>query len=106
MLHLIEWCASMQGSGSISCSCEVPISCWSDRTSCGLMCLQTTKRDIIGVVHIGNTTLDKRVREFATTTAAALTVAEFDEQAEELELETQRLLEEKVCLSVADEPTS
>jgi hypothetical protein len=35
----------------------------------------------MAVVHIGWNTLDKRVREFTSTTASTLTIDEFEEQA-------------------------
>lgn len=38
-----------------------------------------TKREIVGVVHVGEGTLSKRVDEFSETAVGALTVQEFDE---------------------------
>ena len=55
--------------------------------------LEFTRRQIVAVVHIGEATLAKRVSEFATTAAGALTLTEFDTRCRELEEEQQALLE-------------
>ena len=44
-----------------------------------------SKKEIVGVVHIGETTLLKRVNEFTTTEAGGLTVDEFESHTEAAE---------------------
>jgi hypothetical protein len=46
----------------------------------------------MGVVHVGWSTLDKRVREFSSTAASALTPKEFEAVAEAAEEQTAQLL--------------
>jgi hypothetical protein len=51
-----------------------------------------TKADVMGVVHIGWGTLDKRVREFAATPSAGLTPREFEAVAAAAEEQAAALL--------------
>ncbi|KAG1655086.1 hypothetical protein FOA52_004226 [Chlamydomonas sp. UWO 241] len=57
---------------------------------------ERTKQDIIGVVHIGWSTIEKRVKEFANTSSSLLTHAEFTNMsgklAQEHEAEAERML--------------
>eukprot|EP00898_Chlorokybus_atmophyticus_P004409 jgi/Chlat1/496/Chrsp103S01101 len=53
---------------------------------------ERSKRDVIAVVHVCEATLKKRLTEFESTEASALTISEFEQQAKELE--TQLQLEE------------
>lgn len=46
---------------------------------------QTTRRQVISVVHIGASTLGKRVDEFGATRAGDLTVADFNRRCREQE---------------------
>lgn len=55
--------------------------------------LEFTRREIVAKIHIGEATLAKRVSEFATTSAGALTMNEFDNRAQEIEAEQMALLE-------------
>lgn len=48
---------------------------------------------MIRIVHIGESTLEKRVSEFAGTDASALTAVEFEEHSKELERDEQLRLE-------------
>ena len=50
---------------------------------------QLAKADVIRVVHVGESTLDKRVAEFADTAAGALTVVEFEDRSRQIEDEEQ-----------------
>lgn len=43
----------------------------------------TTRREVISVVHIGASTLGKRVEEFGATRAGNMKVAEFDRRSRE-----------------------
>lgn len=51
-----------------------------------------TKADVMGVVHVGWSTLDRRVREFAASGASALTPKEFEAVAAAAEEQTAALL--------------
>ncbi len=51
------------------------------------------KAEIVSVVHIGETTLAKRVSEFAQTSAGELTATEFELRASELRIEQDRAAE-------------
>ncbi len=50
----------------------------------GIAGFERTKRDVIRVVHIGATTLAKRVTEFAGTSASAYTFDDFEVHGEGL----------------------
>ena len=52
-----------------------------------------TRADVIRIVHIGDSTLEKRVSEFAGTDASALTAIEFEEHSKELERDEQLRLD-------------
>lgn len=47
----------------------------------------------MNIVHVGEATLAKRVKEFALTTSGDLTVEEFEEQIKELEAQTKKELQ-------------
>ena len=47
---------------------------------------QTSKNDVIRVVHVGEATLDKRVSEFSKTDASDLTALEFEEHSKQVPL--------------------
>lgn len=51
---------------------------------------ERTKREIISVVHVGWSTVEKRVMEFAQSDVGDLTVAEFEKKAKEIEDEKVR----------------
>lgn len=53
----------------------------------------------MGVVHVGWTTLDKRVREFSSSAASALTPREFEAVAQAAEEQTALLLAHVVSVS-------
>jgi hypothetical protein len=55
----------------------------------------------MGVVHVGWSTLDKRVREFSSTAASALTPKEFEAVAEAAEEQTAQLLAHVVRATLA-----
>jgi transcription factor IIIB subunit 2 len=50
-------------------------------------------RDVVGVVHIGEHTLSKRLYEFSSTSASAYTADEFDARAREIEAQESAALE-------------
>ncbi len=52
---------------------------------------ECTKREIIGVVHVGWTTVERRVVEFANSRAGDLTVADFEQSVAEQRLEEERV---------------
>lgn len=52
--------------------------------------------DVMGVVHVGWATLDKRVREFSAVAAARLTLKEFEAAAAAAEQEQEALLADLV----------
>ena len=68
-----------------------------------------TKAEVIAVVHVGETTLSKRVSEFAATNEASLTAQKFkqyvikDEEAEEEHLQALRDPLRKPALEGPDE---
>lgn len=68
-----------------------------------------TKAEVIAVVHVGETTLSKRVSEFAATNEASLTAQKFkqyvikDEEAEEERLQALRDPLRKPALEGPDE---
>ena len=47
---------------------------------------QTSKNDVIRVVHVGETTLDKRVSESSKPAASDLTALEFEEHSKQVAL--------------------
>lgn len=47
----------------------------------------------MNIVHVGEATLAKRVKEFALTTSGDLTVEEFEDQIKELEAQTKKELQ-------------
>ncbi|BDA42484.1 probable transcription factor IIIB 90 kDa subunit at N-terminal half [Coccomyxa sp. Obi] len=55
--------------------------------------IEKSKRDVVNIVHVGEATLAKRVKEFALTTSGDLTVEEFEDQIKELEAQTKKELQ-------------
>jgi hypothetical protein len=55
-------------------------------------CPTCVQADVMGVVHVGWATLDKRVREFSANAAAGLTLKEFEAAAAAAEEEQEALL--------------
>lgn len=81
-------------------SCDVAahmLSCVVWGGVCSAACAQA---DVMGVVHVGWATLDKRVREFSANAAAGLTVKEFEAAAETAEKEQEALLAALVSVCV------
>jgi hypothetical protein len=60
--------------------------------SCHIHGHHKTKADVMGVVHVGWSTLDRRVREFAASGASALTPKEFEAVAAAAEEQMAALL--------------
>ena len=54
---------------------------------------KVTKREILALLHVGETTVDKRLGEFAATEAGSLTPEEFIEHSQMEEAEARKLLE-------------
>ncbi|GLC54447.1 hypothetical protein PLESTB_000864600 [Pleodorina starrii] len=54
--------------------------------------VEKTKRDVISIVHVGWSTVEKRVMELAETGGAELTLGEIEERDKTSELERERLL--------------
>ncbi|KAK9817299.1 hypothetical protein WJX72_012355 [[Myrmecia] bisecta] len=54
---------------------------------------EKTKRDVVAVVHVGEATLAKRVKEFALTSSSELTVEEFEAQVREIDQSQQAQLD-------------
>ena len=47
--------------------------------------LEKNRQDVVGVVHVGEATLLKRVKEFALTASSNLTAEDFEKQVVQLE---------------------
>ena len=62
-----------------------------------------SKRDVVAVVHVGESTLKKRLSEFENTPSAALSIEEFDTQARTFEAEEEA---NKNTKSLASSPMS
>lgn len=55
--------------------------------------MEKSKRDVVNIVHVGEATLVKRVKEFALTSSSSLTVEEFEDQVKALEAEQKKELQ-------------
>lgn len=54
---------------------------------------EKSKRDVVNIVHVGEATLAKRVKEFALTTSGDLTVEEFEDEVRALEAQHKKELQ-------------
>lgn len=60
--------------------------------------IEKNKQDVVGVVHVGEATLLKRVKEFAMTANSNLTAEDFEQQVVQLE-EQQKKSGQQLALS-------
>ena len=65
-----------------------------------------SKRDVVAVVHIGQSTLSKRVDEFASTAAAELTVEEFEDSVRADDRAQQQLVQDADARNLLEGPVS
>jgi transcription factor IIIB subunit 2 len=54
---------------------------------------EKSKKEVVGVVHVGEATLAKRVKEFALTSSGDLTLQEFEDQVRQLEGQQKKTLQ-------------
>ncbi|EIE20930.1 cyclin-like protein [Coccomyxa subellipsoidea C-169] len=55
--------------------------------------VEKSKRDVVNIVHVGEATLAKRVKEFALTTSGDLTIEEFEDEGRALEAQHRKELQ-------------
>jgi len=66
-----------------------------------VLVLVLVQADVMGVVHVGWATLDRRVREFTKNAASGLTITEFEQASEQHEQDTSQLLAQLVSSTAA-----
>ena len=59
---------------------------------CARAGIEKSKADVVNVVHVGEATLAKRVREFVLTASGSLTVEEFEARSREWDTEARATL--------------
>lgn len=59
---------------------------------CILAGFEKSKREVVSVVHVGESTLAKRVNEFALTSSGDMTLQEFEDQVKALEASQKKTL--------------
>ena len=65
-----------------------------------------TREEVIRIVHIGESTLEKRVNEFAGTNASDFTAIEFEEHSKEFDKKEQFQLEQMESVAMLEGPKS
>lgn len=65
---------------------------------------EVTKRDVVAVVHVGQATLSKRMDEFASTSAAELSIIEFEDAVKAADASQQQLLQETASRQALEGP--
>ena len=63
-----------------------------ERACCARSGIEKSKADVVSVVHVGEATLAKRVREFVLTASGGLTAEEFEARGREWDAEARAAL--------------
>ena len=68
--------------------------------------IEKNRQDVIGVVHVGEATLLKRVKEFALTASSDLTAEDFEEHITRLEEQSRKSCQPQALANAAPQEDS